>query len=486
MTNQKPYQELQAVIRAKEAVERENAEIKRRLAAIIGDLQPLIGSIPAPEYASPVRTYSRPAYNPAVTHSHSAQASTPGSVASPGSTTDQGSTAGWGAQTPGSAGDSARTQLDQQRHELRHGLDMGPERLGLGFLLDPHQRVEKIQNRYNGPQDSPRYQHVPMKHDWTNVRHDQALRKASWGSSPAPWLAEAPPTPRDAASSNERTVPVAATTTPGSCVGLSSEQAPWSIPIKNGPPTCPLDSLLLDFLFERRQRAAEGLPSQEVVGPRYPSVSSLLNPSTAAFSHPLSKVFTDILSTFPDISTLPERVAVLYIMFLIMRWQISPTRENFERLPPWVRPVPSQLRSEHPAWIDHLPFPRMRDRLVRGWETEGEGDGDEDEAGQGQGQGSGEGGGPRAAHGPGQYPFDNFFIPFTTTLSLSWPYEDTDTLLQSPDSDELMINPVFERHLRNLDNWKLGDAFAKAFPTLVGSFNLSSQSPARPSSSGSR
>lgn len=43
LTSQQPYQELQAVVRAKEAVERENAEIKRKLAAIIGDIQPLLG-----------------------------------------------------------------------------------------------------------------------------------------------------------------------------------------------------------------------------------------------------------------------------------------------------------------------------------------------------------------------------------------------------------------------------------------------------------
>lgn len=44
LTSQQPYQELLAVQRAKEAVEQENAEIKRRLAIVIGELQPLIGS----------------------------------------------------------------------------------------------------------------------------------------------------------------------------------------------------------------------------------------------------------------------------------------------------------------------------------------------------------------------------------------------------------------------------------------------------------
>lgn len=64
-------------------------------------------------------------------------------------------------------------------------------------------------------------------------------------------------------------------------------------------------------------------------------------------------------------------------------------------------------------------------------------------------------------------PFDTWFIPYTTTLSLNWPYEPTDTLISLPDSEELSINPVFERHVRDLNNWSLGPAFAKAFPMLV-------------------
>lgn len=103
------------------------------------------------------------------------------------------------------------------------------------------------------------------------------------------------------------------------------------------------------------------------------------------------------------------------------------------------------------------------------------------------------------------YPFDSFFIPYTTTLSLNWPYAPNECLLpaanrtnkpsptsslsnginsadRSPlgdsgnavenalagdDGEELLINPVFESHLRNLDNWSLGNAFRNAFPDLV-------------------
>jgi uncharacterized coiled-coil protein SlyX len=124
----------------------------------------------------------------------------------------------------------------------------------------------------------------------------------------------------------------------------------------NTEPTCTLDNILTGFEAERRRAAQTGTSTASLVGPSYPSISSLLNPSRASNSHPLSKVFTDILGKFPSISDVPEQIAVLYIMFLVMRWHIAPTQDNYERLPEWARPVRSQLEIPHPAWIDHLPW----------------------------------------------------------------------------------------------------------------------------------
>lgn len=99
----------------------------------------------------------------------------------------------------------------------------------------------------------------------------------------------------------------------------------------------------------------------------------------------------------------------------------------------------------------------------------------------------------------GGFPFENFFIPWTSTLRVNWPYEDADVLLRSPvggrergegqqgedgngegevegeGEEELVINPVFERHLRRLENWTVGDAFYEAFPGLRGSYNYKSE-----------
>lgn len=122
------------------------------------------------------------------------------------------------------------------------------------------------------------------------------------------------------------------------------------------PPTCPLDTLLGDFFFDRHRQAAEGVDSSTLVGPKYPNFDPLVEPGREHHSHELSKLFTDILRTFPDISRLPEQVAVVYVMFLVMRWMVAPTQENYELMPEWVQPRPSQLFTPYPHWCTYLPW----------------------------------------------------------------------------------------------------------------------------------
>ncbi|KAF2421551.1 hypothetical protein EJ08DRAFT_672921 [Tothia fuscella] len=245
-----------------------------------------------------------------------------------------------------------------------------------------------------------------------------------------------------------------------------TRSGPHSALPRHGEATCPLDALLLDFLAQRRTLAAQGsVTSAELVGPPYPNFNALLNGSTSHYNHPLSKVFTDILRTFPDLSNLPEQVAVVHIMFLVMRWSCEPTKENYDRMPEWIRPRPTQLFTVHPMWFDYLPWPRLRDAVIQTdpWPL-----------------------------------FESFFIPYTTTLSVNWKYSPRDVLLpvtapnphpqnkqQSPgtssnnsrvveDSNEPLwkMNPVFESHILDLENWSLGPSFAEHFPDWASTVRI--------------
>ena len=44
LTSQQPYQELQAIVRQKDAIQAENEEMRRRMASIMGLIQPIIGA----------------------------------------------------------------------------------------------------------------------------------------------------------------------------------------------------------------------------------------------------------------------------------------------------------------------------------------------------------------------------------------------------------------------------------------------------------
>lgn len=275
-------------------------------------------------------------------------------------------------------------------------------------------------------------------------------------------------------------------------------------------PTCPLDALLLDFLSERRARAAGGATPQELAGPLYPNFTVVAFPDRQMESHPLSKLHTDILQTFPDIQGLPEKVAMIFIMFLIMRWLIDPTQENYDRMPEWVTPRPSQLFNNHPFWFDYIPWYVLFPHIY---------DSDEKPNGK-QPPTLNE---QKANHcrprmrdtfciDPMSVDFDRFFIPYTTTISINWPHNPRDVLIpaskahaytpvsaSSPysttgspaahahsnsannmfatpvgphDDEPWIMNPAFEAHLRNLNNWSLGPAFRAAFPHAIAGVRL--------------
>ncbi|TKA74168.1 hypothetical protein B0A55_06584 [Friedmanniomyces simplex] len=263
----------------------------------------------------------------------------------------------------------------------------------------------------------------------------------------------------------------------------------------NTPPSCPLDSLLSDFIASRRQQISDGVSMQEVLGPEYPSFIALHDPSSPARKncHPVSALLIDILSKFPDISALPEKVAVLYIMFLVMRWFICPCEACYERLPEWVRPVAEQLDRPHATWVDDLPWSVSTSPLSQEEADEAAFDFDlfcntaaaaEEEE---RDRSAKETGvklltgeqlantffrpfmRKRLAASSTPVRFDEFFVPYTTTLSLNWPYPTSQVLIptNSEEGGGVRLNPVFETHLRGLEHWSLGADFQRAFPDLV-------------------
>ncbi|KGO75260.1 Protein of unknown function DUF3425 [Penicillium italicum] len=421
LSSQKPYLDLQEALRENKEIRSENAELRQGLKAALDILQPLIAKAELSD-PSPSLAISKPIPPPSHT-SPLPETDHPTPVAGDKFYTESLASLDTPSPTPsaptlgsrrnsingGPPSTSLRVAWDSQRHNITHGLGLScEEHIGFKFLVGDSHNVPKVNRLHRSSAET--------------------FRCAQVNSS-------APIYPH----------PLTTTSEPG--------PPAFAAPIQNLPATCPLDKILLDFLHGRQREAAQGIPRQKLAGPPYPSVSSLLNPERSVYSHPVSKVFTDILRTFPNLSSLPVQVAVLYTMFLLMRWQVYPTQENYERLPEWLTPRPTQIFHPHPAWMDYVPWPKMRDRIITNYNN---------------------------------YPFENWFIPYTSGIRVNWPYEDTDCLLSAGDSDELVINPVFERHMRNLSNWSLGTSFAETYPCLADTARIKpTRQPSTPCRAGS-
>lgn len=139
----------------------------------------------------------------------------------------------------------------------------------------------------------------------------------------------------------------------------------WTALPKHTLPTCALDSVLTNLVLSRRLFEASGGNDQEFQKRSFPSIQSLLNPKYDPIKTPVTSTIVNDIIHVMTVPTLPEQIAILYVMSAVVRWQISPTEANYDRMPAWLRPTPSQLFNTHPAWLDVFIWPKGRERLCR-------------------------------------------------------------------------------------------------------------------------
>ena len=113
---------------------------------------------------------------------------------------------------------------------------------------------------------------------------------------------------------------------------------------------------MLNYLNTSQRMAEQGKPLTELAGPYHVVYNDIAVEGSKVKAHPLSKLFIDILKTFPDLHKTSAKVATIHVMHAIMRWQVHPTLENYRRMPPWVSPRPPALLIPHPHWLDHIPW----------------------------------------------------------------------------------------------------------------------------------
>jgi len=113
------------------------------------------------------------------------------------------------------------------------------------------------------------------------------------------------------------------------------------------------------FMEQKCRLMYDGWSAAQVLGPlnMYPSVNSytgLADPQNCTNLNVCEWVVT--MMTWMNIVRQPERMAMTVMGVLFLTWAIVPSEENYQAMPVWMRPTPTQIIMPHPAWIDIIPW----------------------------------------------------------------------------------------------------------------------------------
>ncbi|KAK5447908.1 hypothetical protein LTS15_009407 [Exophiala xenobiotica] len=129
-----------------------------------------------------------------------------------------------------------------------------------------------------------------------------------------------------------------------------------------------------------------------------------------------------------------QRVALMYVCQTLMQYRESPTKENLARVPNFFRPRPSQETIQHPAVIDFLIWPGLRDRLVFEHKK-------------------------YTATGA-------LSAAFVKNFNFYWPYSDRDIFGHNPATDRYEVSKVFLEYVYSFKNWTMRPGFFQQFPEM--------------------
>lgn len=216
----------------------------------------------------------------------------------------------------------------------------------------------------------------------------------------------------------------------------------WRIPLSNTAPTNYSDSIWQGVVTNERVRTIMYDPVRPATpqSPKPfdysqpPDLCALVDKSSRSMDE-ISNAVCDVVRRTPQVEALTTQVAVTYNLIMVLRWQVQLDEESWNQIPEWLRPIQIQMMVPHGAWIDFMPWPKMRKYLIEHQEVTLV----EDMAGI-----------------------------YSSSLRIKWPYDPGHVLLPADvSSGRIVPNPIYSDHIRQLSNWTVDEPFRSTFPKLA-------------------
>ncbi|KAL4907860.1 hypothetical protein BDW74DRAFT_148158 [Aspergillus multicolor] len=136
---------------------------------------------------------------------------------------------------------------------------------------------------------------------------------------------------------------------------------------------------------------------------------------------------------------LVERLAILRVVSLMLRYLSDPSETNLAHLPIFMRQRPCQHRIIHKPLIDFVVWPPLRERLIMY---------------------------------PHQHCSEKFWSMFWTCFRFTWPYRLQDAFVQQGQTGLYRFSDAFTKSFYGLQNWCMTDDFLREFPDLEADVNV--------------
>jgi len=161
-----------------------------------------------------------------------------------------------------------------------------------------------------------------------------------------------------------------------------------------------------------------GHQHNELTQPSFPSISSLLNPRSVDDAEILPATAVSVHVRETMLTSFTIRVAMHYIVSMLLRWYATLSEDAYRALPENMRPTELQQTVPHAPWIDLLVWPAVRDAVIRQMQRT-------------------------------QSRLDDLQRLISTTLRIHWPYSDADVFLSSSDGKQMVLSPLFVSHIHD-------------------------------------
>ncbi|KAL4861804.1 hypothetical protein BDV12DRAFT_179775 [Aspergillus spectabilis] len=136
----------------------------------------------------------------------------------------------------------------------------------------------------------------------------------------------------------------------------------------------------------------------------------------------------------------PERLANGWLLYVFSKWRMCPSKESYELLPAFIRPLPDQVKQNNELHFDMIYWPKIRQNLMQIWKESP------------------------------SFNYRVFYEALSCCAKVRWPWGKE--ILRKTEQGAYEIDPEFFKTFTSLEGWGLTSEFIEAYMPLFKGLDI--------------